>query len=115
MTLLAPPAQLVFAVDFAVPGALADFVSRVNAIRGASAATSWWRSPLQNAQVGGSGESQHLFALGVDLQGDLQQIARDARSLGLIPVQYPSHVHIQAWPRGVARRSGFLAYLGLGL
>jgi len=112
VTLRAPPPRLVAAFNSVVPGALQDFVNRVNAIRGVTVATSWWRDPITNAQVGGSRDSQHLFALGVDVTGDLQQITRDARALGLIPVSYLNHVHLQGWPAGVARRTGFLDFLG---
>jgi len=111
--LRAPPPQVAFLVDRAVPGLLPEFISRVNRIRGITAATSWWRSPEQNASVGGKRDSQHLFGLGADLVGDNERILRDARALGLIAVDEGSHVHVQGWPRGVARESGFLAFLGL--
>lgn len=113
MSLDAPPLQLVHLVDRAVPGLLPEFVRRVNRIRGVTAATSWYRSPERNREVGGARDSQHLFGLGVDLVGDLERIERDARAQGLIAKGFSRHVHIQGWPAGVARSSGFLAFLGL--
>jgi len=111
--LRAPPLQLVFLVERVVPGVLSDFVSRVNRIRGISTASSWWRSPEENVRVGGNRDSQHLFALGADLVGDNQRILADARALGLIAVDEGRHVHVQGWPKGIARSSGFLDFLGL--
>lgn len=113
MPLRGPPPQLAFQVDRAVPGLVGAFAQRVNRIRGVSVATSWWRSPADNQSVGGAPDSQHLFALGVDLVGDNQQILADARALGLIAVDSGRHVHVQGWPKGIARSSGFLAWLGL--
>jgi hypothetical protein len=46
--------------------------------------------------------------------GDQAAIVEAARSAGLVPVRFARHVHIQAWPAGVARRIGLPQALGLG-
>ena len=101
-------------MDRLVPGLLPAFVSAVvaGAPRGTTA-TSWWRGSSANQRVGGSPDSQHLWAAGVDLVGDLDSIERGMRAQGLVVVRGPSHVHVQAWPAGAARRLGLPQALGL--
>lgn len=99
-----------FGAGFLIP----EFVRRVVAgVPVGTFLTSWWRSPAGNFQVGGSSESQHLWAAAADLGGDIPEIARGLRRQGLIVVEESDHVHAQAWPAGTARRIGLLRALGL--
>lgn len=87
-----------------------DFVRRANSLplEGLTV-TSWWRGPGHNRSVGGSTESQHLFALGVDIAGDrrrLQAVAERAPLFDLVAVLEPGHLHIQRYPAGALRRAG---------
>lgn len=68
-------------------------------------ATSWYRSPLENARVGGDPWSQHQVGWGLDVVGPGQsQFAKLARMTGLTVVQEASHVHVQLFPKGILRR-----------
>ncbi len=87
-----------------------QFVARVNSMRlfGVTV-TSWWRGPQHNRQVGGSRESQHLFALAIDVSGSREKLTaleQQAWGVGLVPVMEPGHLHIQAFPAGALRRAG---------
>lgn len=83
-----------------------DFIWRAN-LAGANSpfeVTSWWRSEDSNRQAGGESYSQHLVGFAADLVpkvGSLQQLAGDLGQVGLIPVLYPGHVHVQLLPAGV--------------
>lgn len=69
------------------------------------ACTSWWRTPLENARVGGDPFSQHLVGWAVDAAGpDMQQFSKQARMTGLTTVLEADHVHVQLFPAGVLRR-----------
>lgn len=71
--------------------------------------TSWWRSPSGNAAVGGNRESQHLFALALDVTGPDIELARfdwAARRTGLVSVRENDHVHVQLFPGGALARAG---------
>lgn len=71
--------------------------------------TSWFRTPEENHLVGGERESQHLFALAVDLGGPLfarNQFARVVRDFGLIAVEETDHLHVQLFPAGALARVG---------
>ena len=73
--------------------------------------TSWWRSNVDNQRAGGSPESQHRVALAADLDWQLVRsphavVASRARQLGLIPVSYSRHVHVQLFPAGALARAG---------
>ncbi len=115
--LAAPPPEVIQQIEFWAPGLLAAFLSRLGPVaRHVTQFTSWWRSIDRNARVGGSPESQHLWAAAVDATGpNLRNIAIAARSSGLIAVEIPAKgiVHIQAWPAGSARRIGLLDVLHL--
>ena len=113
MPLEGPPRSIVWQVERLVPGLLPEFVSRVVRVQGVRVFTSWWRGTGDNARVGGSPDSQHLWAAAVDVTGDLDSIERSAAALGLIAVRFARHVHIQAWPAGVARRIGFIGALSI--
>lgn len=87
-----------------------EFVWRANSLplQGLTV-TSWWRGPGHNRNVGGSAESQHLFALAVDIAGDIQRlrrVAQGAAAMGLFAVLEPGHLHIQRHPAGALRRAG---------
>jgi len=64
--------------------------------------------------VSGEAESQHLWAAAADFIGDLDAIEDGLRRQGLIVIRTRTHVHAQAWPKGVARRVGLIGRLGLG-
>lgn len=67
-------------------------------------ATSWYRSPERNAQVGGSPWSQHLVGWGLDVVGPgANQFAKAVRARGMIAVVEADHVHVQLFPAGVLR------------
>lgn len=102
MPLLAPPNEVVRMVGPALPA----FINRVNSAPWPSGvyATSWWRGPDQNRNVGGSQFSQHLGALALDIGGTRDQLRGSvaaARSRGLVAVDEGDHVHVQLLPAGV--------------
>lgn len=67
--------------------------------------TSWYRSPRANAAAGGHPASQHLLGLAADFVGrDSGELVRRARSLGLIAVAEPDHIHLQLYERSPLRR-----------
>jgi len=81
--------------------------------------TSWYRTPLRNANEGGSPESQHLFGLAMDLgveetgfgptSGREPSRLRDAaRGAGLIgvPILDRGGLHVQLFPAGTLARAG---------
>lgn len=105
MALLAPPNEVQRLVGPALPA----FIRRVNAAPWPDGvyATSWYRQPSWNANVGGSPGSQHLGALALDIGGTRDQLRRSvdaARSVGLVAVDEGDHVHVQLLPPGVFGR-----------
>jgi len=69
--------------------------------------TSWWRDPDENADVGGSPDSQHLFGLALDVTGPgLAATQELARRNGLTAVAEVDHLHLQLFPAGVLARAG---------
>lgn len=71
--------------------------------------TSWFRTPERNRIEGGDPESQHLFALAIDLDvppGDLATDAATARSFRLVPDISGGILHVQLFPAGVLARAG---------
>jgi len=69
--------------------------------------TSWYRSPQFNRQIGGEPDSQHLFALAMDIAGPQLVFSMfQARRMGLVAVMERDHLHVQAFPRGALRRAG---------
>jgi len=68
-------------------------------------ATSWYRSPVRNFEVGGAPRSQHLLGWAADFSrmdaGGRDTFVRAARSIGLVAVDETDHVHVQTFPRGV--------------
>jgi hypothetical protein len=84
-----------------------SFVNRVVAAgrRHDVTATSWWRSPSENARVGGDPFSQHLVGWAVDAVGPgSTAFAKQARLYGLTAVVESTHVHLQLFPPGILRR-----------
>lgn len=111
-----PPSSIVWTVDRWAPGIYQEFWGAlVGALQGQRVGvTSYWRDPAVNARVGGQPDSQHLIGLGIDLVTDnINEAASAMRARGLVVVPYPTHLHVQAWPAGIARRTGLLDALGL--
>lgn len=75
--------------------------------------TSYVRSPARNVAVGGATDSQHLLGLAADFKGPVQRFAAELRSIGLVVIDYGSHVHVQLLPAGLARRAGLFEQAGL--
>ena len=115
MSLYAPPMGVVRTVELWAPGIFNEFLSRLfwGVRYHDAAATSWYRSPYENARVGGSPESQHQVGLAVDLLPADGALAAAIAAAGLVVVVVPDHVHVQPWPAGVAGRSGLLAAVGV--
>jgi len=69
--------------------------------------TSWYRDEAKNRDVGGSFESQHRTATGIDIAPvpPLWWIDTIQRA-GLIAVNEGDHLHIQLWPAGALARAG---------
>jgi len=73
--------------------------------------TSWFRTPEVNTDVGGDPQSQHLFALAIDLGGTprwLNYLSTNAAAFGLIASTSPDFVHLQLFPAGELARSGVI-------
>lgn len=103
MSLTAPPAQLVNAF----PDFYRWLLPRLNLIARSfpnAQATSWYRSPARNLEVGGAVRSQHLLGWAADFQGPRDEAARMVelgRGLGLVGIDEGDHVHFQMYPAGV--------------
>lgn len=115
---IGPPTSIVWTVDRWAPGIYRAFwEALVGGLQGVPVSvTSYWRDPTVNAAVGGLADSQHLIGLGIDIApeaGRMGEAASILQARGLTVVSYPSHLHVQAWPAGVARRAGLLDALGL--
>ncbi len=73
------------------------------------ALTSWFRTVEANRLEGGDEDSQHLFALAMDLRVPLDivpNLMTRGRQMGLVMVQERNHVHVQAFPAGALARAG---------
>jgi len=101
-----PPAGVWQPVERFAPGSYGNFLTRlIFGVRDIDPiqATSWWRSPNENRDVGGFPESQHLLGLAVDLVlDDKQRAVGELVDLGLTAVNEGTHVHVQYWPAGIA-------------
>lgn len=71
--------------------------------------TSWFRTPERNRTEGGSVESQHLFALAMDLVvpiSALDHLREHMQAQGLVAIREGLHVHVQLFRAGVLARAG---------
>ncbi len=116
-----PPASIAWITEAWAPGIYTWFWDAL--IRGVGPVwgpgdevSSYWRDPGHNFSVGGSQDSQHLVALGIDLtftRVDSKQAAlRGATAQGLVAVDEGTHLHLQAFPRGIIRSGGLLDRIG---
>jgi len=116
MPAVVPPHFIVSTVDRWAPGFWPSFIRGLQAARGESPAlTSWYRDPVSNAQVGGSRDSQHLAGAAVDVvdtPAGMAQLRPTLQAAGFVVVPFATHLHVQAWPASVARRSGLLSAIG---
>ena len=104
MSLQAPPLSVVRAVMPQLRFALPRFRYLVESSE-VDAITSWYRDPVQNQRVGGHPQSQHLYALAVDVvTARPERVAAVARRVGLVAVIERDHVHVQAYPAGYVER-----------
>lgn len=68
------------------------------------APTSWYRTPAENAAVGGDPFSQHLVGWALDVTGPGSSLyAKQARVAGLTAEVEAGHVHVQLFPAGILR------------
>jgi hypothetical protein len=75
----------------------------------ATTVTSWYRSPTENALVGGHVESQHLLGLAIDVVALPTPSLDQARRNGLVVVVESTHAHLQFGPPGFLRAQGLLS------
>jgi uncharacterized protein YcbK (DUF882 family) len=87
--LRAPPPELVTAE-------LRRFVARLYQSRASGTVTSWWRSPSENARVGGVPRSLHLRALAIDFvpRGSRLGAITAFRRVGLRVLDEGDHLHV---------------------
>lgn len=61
--------------------------------------TSWWRSPVSNASVGGVETSWHVLGMACDVVAetvlDTERIAKFAPKLGLEVIDETTHLHLE--------------------
>jgi len=106
-----PPPDLLRSAWFPLIARFVRVVINVAQVVPGLSVSSWFRTPDQNRRVGGSPESQHLFALGLDITGSqdsLRQVIFVARGLGLEAFAEPDHVHLQLFPKGALSRAGVI-------
>lgn len=92
--IVAPPQRI---IDLARPQLIAYFraLIQIRADPG-TAITSWWRDQAVNAAVGGVRNSFHLWGLALDVVApDPGHLVHEARRVGLEPIDFGSHVHIE--------------------
>lgn len=106
MPLLPPPQSLIRELT----PLLRSFLLRLadTPIDRSTRVTSWYRSPLQNLEVGGAPESQHLAGLAIDVVNLPPGALRVLANAGLVVVPFASHVHVQLGPAGFLRAQGLL-------
>ncbi len=117
MSVTIPPSSIIFTVERWAPGIYNELVRRVIAAASATpfslTLTSWWRGPSENLHAGGSADSQHLLGLALDIAPVSGELLANLFSVGLIAIDERDHVHVQAWPAGVARAAGILDAIGV--
>jgi len=111
MPVQAPPRQLL--LSGFQPLILTFIVRVIFTLRNVLGAmpTSWFRTFEENVREGGDPESQHLFALAVDLdvpRGSVARVLEVARAVGLVAVDERTHVHLQLFPAGALGRAGVI-------
>ena len=114
-----PTLSILRTVDRWAPGIWPAFVGAANRAlsfdRGARV-SSWYRDPAHNrATPGASADSQHLIATAFDVvptDRGRPALIDALRRAGFVVVPTSTHIHVQTWPAGVARRSGLLAAVG---
>lgn len=113
----APPYWIMRTVERFSPGFWQLFFYHANVAldRQLATLTSWYRDPTVNAATGGAADSQHLIGTAFDVHVPIEpdESARRLRGHGFVVVEYPTHLHAQAFPAGLARASGLLAACGL--
>ncbi len=80
------------------------------ALRGNISLSSFYRSPASNRAAAGHSDSQHLLALAVDITGPpgtIRTVADACREAGLVAVEERTHLHVQLFPAGHIRASGY--------
>ena len=117
MPLARPPFRVIQGVELFAPGFWDAFVYHINdaaaAVTGSVSASSWYRNQADNERVGGDKDSQHLLGAAVDLVAARpEKLASQLTARGFVVVNEGDHIHVQAWPAGIARRAGLLDYLG---
>jgi hypothetical protein len=115
--LVRPPFEVVQGVELFAPGFWAAFVHHINdaagSVTGPVTVSSWYRNPTDNERVGGNKDSQHLLGAAVDLVASRpSELYQELTRRGFVVVNEGDHLHVQAWPAGVARRAGLLDYFG---
>ncbi len=112
-----PPQTIILTVERWAPGIYRELVRRLIAAAApvpfGVKVTSWWRGPSENRHVGGKPDSQHLLGLAIDLVPVTGALLANLTQVGLLAFDDGDHIHVQAWPAGVARRAGILDALGL--
>jgi hypothetical protein len=108
----APPHSIIWTVDRWAPGIWDAFFQAIwwAYRRDPFTVTSWWRSVASNNLAGGHPDSQHLCGTAIDAT---EGAGPALRAAGFIVLEYPHHVHAQAWPAGTARRAGLLDAIGV--
>lgn len=117
MAVEAPPYRVAIEVQRWAPRIWPNFVAAARVgLQPGSFVTSWWRSPSHNVSVGGSADSQHQLGTAFDVvaaPGQRAEQAAQLRRAGFRVVDEMSHLHVQVFEAGAARRVGLLGALGL--
>ena len=123
-----PPVHIVRFWEQAIPGFWLKWISAADhALRqidddagGDTIITSWFRSPAENARVGGNPDSQHLVGLALDVVPGkpsfklaISEASNRFMEAGFVTVPAERHLHIQTFPAGVLRSVGVLDVLNV--
>jgi hypothetical protein len=117
MSVTPPPISIANTLEHWLPGFWNRFYGAVWAgyyrWGGELTITSWYRDEYTNAAVGGHPDSQHRVGTALDLVPADPRLAEAFRLAGFQAVVEPTHVHVQAFPAGILRDSGFLQAVGI--